>query len=479
MSGRIPSSLLDAQAALRSGDLPGVALAEWALHRAQQTAPLRAFLRIDGEDTLRAAHAAARRWQDWQAQPALPPPGALNGIPLAHKDLFYRPAGAPGCGARAPAPAQPDVEASVLLRLREANALDLGPLHLSEFAYGPTGHNVHLGPCRNPWNADHVTGGSSSGSAVAVATGAVYASLGSDSGGSVRTPASWCGVAGLKPSRGAISLAGVMPLAYSMDTVGILARDCRDLAVLFALLTGPDPRDARTARTAAWDGDRYAAAREAPIRLGVLESWFHEDLSDSIALGLDTARHQWSTALEARIVSVRVPGLDQIARRARVLMLAEAWQTHQPLIERHDALYSPGVLARLLAGSELDPAAVADARQALAPSQRDFVDHAFRDAEVLLLPCNPTVAPRIEDTSVNAGPDMLRLIDGITRCLRPFNYLGLPAITLPAGRDAAGLPFGIQLVGRPGSEATLLALGARWQQVTEWHLHRPPGFALD
>ena len=478
MSDAAPFSLLGAQAALRDGRWKMEALAEWCLARAADTAHLNGFVGVDPAPVLRDARAAQGRWQAWQQAPGALPPTVLNGIPLAHKDLFYRPGRVPGCGTRVPVATQGDLEATVLTRLRQAGALDLGPLNLAEFAYGPTGHNALLGTARNPWNADHVCGGSSSGSALAVSSGAVYASLGTDSGGSVRTPASWCNVTSLKPTRGAISLAGVMPLSPSMDTVGLLARQASDLAVLFALLAGADPADARTAGSLTWQGERFAAARRQPLRLGVIDAWFHDQLAPAVAGGLDAARAVWAGALQARVVSVRVRALDLLARRARTLLLAEAWHTHQPLVEQHDSRYDPAVLRRLLAGAALDPGEVQDARAGLSASQADFIEQAFADADMLLLPCTPTAAPRIDASGTGATPDMLARIDGITRCLRPFNYLGLPAMSLPAGFDASGLPFGLQLVGRPGSEAVLLATGERWQQVTDWHLRRPPGLDL-
>ncbi len=479
MSAPVPFGLLDAQTALRSGAWRAEALAEWCLERARATASLHGFVELAVEPTLAAARAAQARWQAWQTVPASAPPTVLNGIPLAHKDLFYRPGRAPGCGSRVPVPALRDCEASVLVRLRLAGALDLGPLNLSEFAYGPTGHNRLLGTARNPYNPDHVCGGSSSGSALAVASGAAYASLGTDSGGSIRTPASWCNLTGLKPTRGAISLAGVMPLSMHMDTVGLLARQAIDLAALFALLTGADPSDPRTANAVPWDGEAFASARARPIRLGVIEEWFYDDLSPAVAAGLDAARSLWSGPLQARVVAVRVKALDQLMRRARTLLLAEAWHTHRPLLERHDSLYDPRVLQRLLVGATIESGEVQDALAALSVSQAGFVEQAFADADVLLLPCTPDVAPRVDASGPEATADMLRRIDGITRCLRPINYLGLPALSVPAGFDTQGLPFGMQLVGRPGSEALLLALGERWQAATDWHRRAAPGLGLN
>lgn len=478
MSTTVPGTLRAALSALAERRWTAQGLCEWALERSRACAPWNAFVEIDDQGALAAARAADRLRQGTEAggDAALPP---LLGLPLAHKDLFYRPGRAPGCGSRAPAPQRPGSEATVIARLRQAGALDLGALHLSEFAYGPTGHNAALGPARNPWQPDHVTGGSSSGSAVAVAAGCVWASLGSDSGGSIRTPASWCGVSGLKPTRGAISASGCMPLSPTMDTVGLMARSADDLALLFALLSGPDALDPATRGAPVWDAGQFADLQTRTPRLGIVDRWFYEDLSDAMAEGMDRVRAAWAALPGARVVAADIPGLGDIVRHARTVLLGEAWRTHQPLLERHDSLYSPGVRARLLAGAEIEAAALQAARAALPALLAGTLERAFADADVLLLPCNPTTAPRIDLTDVGAmpdpGPEVLRQVDGITRCLRPFNYLGLPSLVLPAGCDAQGLPYGFQLVGRPFEEARLLALGLRWQSRSDWHLRTPPG----
>lgn len=482
MSKAIPETLLAAGAALRSGEWSSEALCEWTLDRAHAIAPLNAFVALEAQAAQAGAAAADRIRRAQGSSPDAAPLPALHGIPLAHKDLFYRPDRAPGCGSRAPAPPHPGLEATVLARLRTAGALDLGPLHLSEFAYGPTGHNAALGPARNPWNPDHVTGGSSSGSAVAVATGAVYASLGSDSGGSIRTPASWCGITGLKPTRGAIALTGTMALAPTMDSIGILARSAEDIAMVFARLAGSDGMDAATRGAPPYSPDAVARALQRVPRLGIIDHWFDEDLDGDIALGLDAIRHCWAEQFGARVVSARFPGILECVAHARTVLLREAWRTHEPLLERHDSLYSSGVRARLMAGSEIEQGACQAALQAMPGLLQQLADHAFKDADVLLLPCNPGTAPRIDQTdlgaSVDPAPALLRQVDAITRCLRPFNYLGLPSLVLPGGFDRQGLPFGFQLVGKPFQEASLLALGMRWQTQTDWHRHAPPGYPM-
>jgi aspartyl-tRNA(Asn)/glutamyl-tRNA(Gln) amidotransferase subunit A len=473
-----PATLEAALAALQDGSWSSQGLCEWALERAQSITGLNAFVAVEGQSAEADAARSDRRRRTATA-PDAPSRLALDGIPLAHKDLFYRPDRAPGCGSRAPAPSRPGQEAAVLTRLRSSGALDLGPLHLSEYAYGPTGHNAAIGHARNPWNVERVTGGSSSGSAVAVATAAVYGSLGSDSGGSIRTPASWCGVSGLKTTRGTIPLTGTMALAPTMDTIGIIARSAADLALILAAVAGPDGLDGASANVPGWSADAFELAQRKSVRLGIVDEWFHDGLSPAIATGLDRIRQQWGDALGARVVAADLPGLARIVANARTVLLHEAWRTHQPLLEQHDAQYSAGVRARLLAGSEIDVAEYREARTVLPTLLQGTLDTSFGDADVLLLPCNPGTAPRIDETDLGAmqdpGPAVLKQVDGITRCLRPFNYLGLPALVLPGGEDNDGMPFGFQLVGRPGAEAALLALGMRWQTHTDWHRRAPPG----
>ncbi|MDE3011665.1 MAG: amidase, partial [Pseudomonadota bacterium] len=330
---------------------------------------------------------------------------------------------------------------------------------------------------------DRATGGSSSGSAVAVAIGAAFASLGSDSGGSIRTPASWCGICGLKPTRGAIPTTGVMPLSATMDSVGIMARTAADLAAVFPLLTGADGMDAQARGAVAWEESALERALATQPRLGVIDRWFEEDLSEDVASGLDAIRRTWAEELGARVVSADFNRIAETVAHARTVLLREAWDTHEPLLEHHDSLYSAGVKARLLAGSEIDPAALRAALEALPGLQQALLDQAFRNADVLLLPATPTTAPRIDQTDLAAitdpAPAILRQVDGITRCLRPFNLLGVPSLVLPGGMDREGMPFGFQLVGRPGAEASLLGLGMRWQAATDWHQRRPPGWEAE
>lgn len=474
----VPNTLVDAQAALRSRRWSVEGLTDWCLTRAAELAPFNGFLDIERDLAMRSAERVGVALRAALVEtPPQPVPG-LTGIPLAHKDLFYRPDRAPGCASRVIPPPHPGLEATVLSRLRLAGAIDLGPLNLSEMAYGPTGHNAFTGAARNPWNADHATGGSSSGSAVAVAGGAAFGSLGSDSGGSIRTPASWCGLSALKPSRGGLSLAGTMPLAPDLDSIGLMARSARDLVELYTCLSGPDKADPRTLGARAWDADGYARAQLAPVRLAIVDEWFHEQLSLDVAAGLDRARSVWATALGARVVSAQWPDLGLLVRYAGLVMAWQAWHTHAPLFERQDGLYTPNVRARLLRGADIADAEYREAHDAIPRHAQTALDRVFRHADVLLLPCNPTAAPRLDASDVGASPAMMVQVDAITRCLRPFNYLGFPALVLPCGISTDGLPFGFQLVGRPGEEARLLALGVRWQGVTDWHRLHPPGLEM-
>lgn len=397
--------------------------------------------------------------------------GPLHGVPLAHKDMFQRPGRRSTCGSRASPP--PFTASTLLERFDAAGAIEVGALKMAEFALGPTGHNAFLGDCRNPWNAAHVSGGSSSGGGVAVAARLVCSSLGSDTGGSVRLPASATGVLGLKPTNGRVTRAGMMPLAPSVDVPGIFARSARDAAVVLRIAAGHDPRDARSSSRPVPDYALAFARGIEGLRVGVPENFFLEDVEPDVEVALAESRRVLES-LGARLVTVRVPRPEPLTELSRALVYAEASAVHSTWLRDHAAGYSPQVRVRAATGFAI-PAPIYLQAQALRPLLLwRFVQAVFDDCDVLHLPTLGMAVPTRAETDVGSAAAMWDKIARLVRCTAPFNYLGLPAISVPCGFTRNGLPTSFQVVARPFAESTLLRVAHAFEGATDWHRRAPP-----
>lgn len=449
----IQTSMEDACAALASGRTSSVELLDALLAEARRVDPVIHAVAEWDEDAARTQ--AAQRDQERQRGQVR---GPLHGVPLAHKDLFFRPARAPLCGSRVPVPAQPRL-AGVLARLEGAGAVDLGSVQLSEFAYNPTGHNWAHGHVRNPWNLEHVTGGSSSGSAASVAARFNFASIGSDTAASIRVPAACCGVTGLKPTHGLVDASGCVPLSYSLDALGPIARSARDCGLMLDAIAGTQT---------------LAAASDMPVglRVGVATRYFVDDIDAEVGRGLDDALAALRE-MGARVVPVAPAGLPQANANASVIIMSEATSAHRPLMASHADRYSPTVLERLELGARFSAEDYVGAQRYRAAALAEFSASVFAHADVLVAPVMAIPVPRLDDVSGENDPAMNRIARDMTRLTRPINYLGLPALSLPVGRDRRGLPLAVQLIGRPHSEALLIQVGAALQRITDWHLQRP------
>jgi aspartyl-tRNA(Asn)/glutamyl-tRNA(Gln) amidotransferase subunit A len=397
--------------------------------------------------------------------------GPLHGIPLAHKDMFFRAGRISTLGSKAAPPAA-TTTSTLIERLDRAGAIELGTLNMSEFALGPTGHNEHLGHCRNPWDPAHVACGSSSGGGAAVAARLAYGSLGSDTGGSVRLPASVSGVLGLKPTYGLLSGYGMMPLSHSADTPGVFARTALDLALLLKSVAGHDTRDSRTSGRPV---PNYPAALSADVRglrVGVPQSFFLEQVSPDVARAVE-ASLEVLEGLGAKVVPVPVPDCRHLTELSRVLVYSEVSAIHGAHLRVRAADYSPQVRVRAATGLGIPAPVYAQALQLRPALVERFVRTVFEHCEVLHLPTLGIPAPTIEETDVGGAAVMWEKIAVLVRCTAPFNYLGLPALAVPCGFTDNGLPTSFQLAGRPFSEATLLRVAHAYEQATDWTLRAP------
>jgi aspartyl-tRNA(Asn)/glutamyl-tRNA(Gln) amidotransferase subunit A len=429
-------------------------IARWQPH-------LNAFMAIEADAALAAADAADAALAKGGRR------GALHGVPLAHKDMYYEAGKVVTCGSRIRRDFVATSTSTALQRLKDAGTIRLGSLQMAEFAYGPTGHNAHYGPVHNPFALDRITGGSSSGSGAAVAARLTFAALGSDTGGSIRMPAHFCGVTGLKTTVGRISRAGAMPLSQSLDTVGPLARTAEDCAVLLGLMAGADPSDPTAVSGPLPD---YAAATTGSIKgltIGVPTAFYVDDLDAEVAAALDATIAVFKRE-GANIVQVELPDQRQLTGASQLVLAVEAAAFHKRWMIERPQDYGPQVLMRLQNGLAIPGVSYLEALRWRGPALAAHLA-AVADVDAMIAPVSPIPAPTIAESDVGNGPDAEAVIQRLTRFTRPINYLGLPALSIPTGFTRTGLPVGMQLVGRSFDEAMLLRIGAAFQRATDFH----------
>jgi aspartyl-tRNA(Asn)/glutamyl-tRNA(Gln) amidotransferase subunit A len=426
---------------------------------------------LSAAELLQSCRARIGRWQErlnafisTEMRAAGSGNGPLAGIPLAHKDMFYRAGKVSNCGSKIRKGWLARETSAALERLDAAGALDIGTLNMAEFAYGPTGHNDHWGDCRNPWNPDCITGGSSSGSGAAVAARLVFGALGSDTGGSIRLPAAACGVTGLKTTWGRVSRHGAMPLSHSLDTIGPLARSAEDCASLLEAIAGYDARDPVTAEAV------LELHLDRPIRsIAVSSAWIEQNAHPQVAGAVLAA----AKAFGAKLKEVEPPPFDLLSAHCLTVMQSEASAQHAQWMRTRPQDYSSAVRARLEAGYAIPAAQYLEVLR-LRSSWLERWKNVLGESDLYLCPAIAVPIPTREETGARGGPDMPTRLAEVTRLTRWVNYLGVPALVLPCGFDSRGLPIALQLVGRPFAEGTLLAAGHAFQRATDWHRRMPP-----
>ncbi|HEU4370830.1 MAG TPA: amidase [Methylomirabilota bacterium] len=430
-------------------------------------ADLRAYITVCADAALEAARAAEA------ALAAGQPVGPLHGVPYALKDLYDTAGVRTTGGSKIFAERIPATDATVARRLARAGGILLGKLNMVEFAYGPEGLNTHYGHARNPWDRGRhrMAGGSSSGSGVGVAAGLAPGTLGSDTGGSIRIPASLCGITGLKPTYGRVSRAGVLPLAWSMDHVGPMTRTAADCALMLGAIAGYDPADASTSVLPVPD---YLAALTGDVRglrVGLLRSFFLEGATAEVRTAVEAAA-KILTAAGAVVDEVSLETVKYVPATALAVVGSEALAYHAELLRTRAAEYDPDIARRLRVGAFVGGAHYVRAQQARALVRAE-VDGVLARRDVLLAPSTPITAPAVDErqTTLGDGPSDVR--SALIRFTRPFNVSGHPACAVPCGFTAGGLPIGMQLVGRPFDEATVLRAADAFQRLTDFHTRRP------
>ncbi|MBA7629091.1 Glutamyl-tRNA(Gln) amidotransferase subunit A [subsurface metagenome] len=451
---------------IKAGEISLTELVQAFLNRSERlNKEVNAFITILKDEALESAHRADEEIRAGQYR------GPLHGIPFALKDLFFTHGVRTTCGSKILADFIPDKNAAVVQKLHEAGAINLGKLNMHEFAYGVTSLNPHYGDVRNPWNQEHMSGGSSGGSAASVAASMALFTLGTDTGGSVRIPAACCGVVGLKPTYGRISVYGVYPLCWSMDHVGIFAKRVRDAAYVLKAIVGNDPCDIASASEEVPDYATSLMGEIRGVRIGLLRNYYYEILDGEVRAKVDEAVKTLAE-LGAQVEEISIPHLEEGAAAALITLSTESASS---LEEFHHTRPDLGadIRGRLDLGVLFPATAYIKAQRVRRYLQESFRE-TFKTVDVLVTPTLPITAPRRDATSVSINGVSMPVVPALTRLTRLYNLLGLPAISVPCGFSQAGLPIGLQIAGKPFAEATILQVAHAYEANTNWHEKEPP-----
>lgn len=455
-------SATEAAQAIARRDISPVELTRALLARIERLDPtLHAFIRLDADAALGAARAAETEIANGR------PRGPLHGVPVGIKDIIDV-AGLPTtCHSKILLDNVAIIDAVVVARLRAAGAIVLGKLSTHEFAIGGPSFDLPFPPARNPWNPDHHPGGSSSGAGVGVAAGLFPLALGTDTGGSVRNPASCCGIVGLKPTYGLVSRRGVFPLSYTLDHVGPMTRTVADNALLLDVIAGHDSADPASAHSTARDFGREIGRGVKGMRIGFIRHFHATDLPahPDVAAALEEVARVLETE-GATVRTVTLPSLVEFAAVNRVILTSEAYSIHAPWLRERPGDYGQLSRRRLLPGAFI-PAAAYVGAQRRRTQMIAAVEDALRECDVLLCASSMDPTSRIEDTAETARtyPRQAR---------SPFNVTGHPALAMMSGLSRDGLPLSVQFVGRYFHDATLYRVAAAYERATGSDTRHPP-----
>jgi len=446
-------SLEAAAELVASKQVSPVELTQRMLDRIEALQPrLNAFLTVTGEQALEEARAAEREIAGGRYR------GVLHGIPVASKDLFDTKGVRTTAGSKIFADRVPAEDAAAVEKLRAAGAVSVGKLGMHECAYGVTSDNAHFGPVRNPWDTERIPGGSSGGSGAATAAGLAYATLGSDTGGSIRIPAAFCGCVGLMPTYGRASLRGAIPLSWSLDHPGPLTRTVRDAAIVMQAISGYDPRDPSTEDRPVPDWLDGIERDARGLRIGLPKQHFWTFLDPDVEQAARKAIADLQAA-GAEVREVDVPWTEAYGSEASNVMFPEASAYHAPWFPSRRADYSAQVAAFLDLGLQIPAVRYAQAMRVMQRARSGEADACLDGVDVLAMPTTPVVAPTIAAMREN---DITLRIVSFTSVI---DFTGQPALSIPCGAGVAGMPVGLMFVGRRWDEASVLRAGRAYEQV--------------
>ena len=456
-------SIAEAAALIGKRKLSPVELTESCLQRiGSLDARLRAFITVTREDALAAAQQAATAIAGGNYK------GPLHGVPIALKDLFDTAGIRTTAGSKIMAERVPQEDAEATVRLKAAGAVLLGKLNMHEFAFGATGINPHYGGTYNPWDTTRMSGGSSSGAGAAVASAMTFGALGTDTGGSIRAPASLCGITGLKPTYGRVSRRGITPLSWALDHAGPMARSAADAAIILKVIAGHDPQDETSSEEPVPD---YTKAlkdqRLKRLRIGVPQEYFFDNVDDEVLKAIHAAILVLRDDLKAGVSEVSLPHIAEAPAAVSAIMLPEALAFHKRWLAERPQDYGEDVRARLEMGLLYPAVSYVQAQRFRSLIVEEWRQNVFDRVDLLAVPTTPVPAPSLDENDVQTTRTL-------TRFTGTFNLTGLPAISIPCGFTNGGLPIGMQLVGRWWDEATVLRAAHAYQQATDWHTRTPP-----
>lgn len=395
--------------------------------------------------------------------------GPLHGIPIGLKDIYNTKGTLTTSGSKTLhwSTFVPTEDATLVSKLRAAGAVLIGKLNTHEFASGTTNCNPHYGQPRNPWNVEHITGGSSGGSGAAVSASMCAGALGTDTGGSVRIPSALCGITGLKPTYGRLSRHGITPLSWSMDHAGPMTKTAYDAALMMNILAGYDPLDPTSADLKTPDFSSGIEAGIEGLRIGIPQEHFFDFSKDEVSDKIQNALSVLEN-LGASLVNVSIPGIRYVSEYHPIISQAEASAFHEKTIETYAHDLTPNVRLRLERG-RLTTASQYIRSQRARSAVRNQIIQALANVEALVTPTITITAPRIAQKSIRTNRGYEPVLTLLSSNTAPFNDAGVPACTIPCGLDSSGLMLGIQIIGRPFEESTVLRIANAYQQVTDWH----------
>lgn len=453
---------------IRDGQFSSREVTEWSLERLDTLGrQFNAVFQIDHERALERAGLMDKQRARGESS------GVLHGVPLAHKALFDVAGLECHAGSVLLKGRMPERSAFLIQQMDQAGQVNLGSLHMSEFALSPTGFNDHYGSGKNPWNPDHISGGSSSGSGIAVAGRMVFGSIGGDTGGSIRLPAAMCGITGIKPTFRRVSSQGAIPLSFSLDCLGPLAQSARDCARLLTCIGKANPEDSLSEQLPDADFEAHLDGNVRGMRIGVLDGYYREELDAEVAAcldaGIDTLRRCGVSVAAAHPPHI----MTDINALSQLVLSVEAATLHRKWIQLRPHDYSDQVRGRIEQGFAYSAVRYAEALSVRGKILAEYMDAAFAHCDVLYAPVMPLLTPTIAQTLEGDPGDVQRMIGRVGQMARGLNYLGLPAISVPSGLSKTGLPMAFQLIGRPFSEATLLKIADAYQRQSDWHRVSP------
>ena len=427
---------------------------------------LNSFVTILSESALQSSFIAEKEIMNGNYR------GPIHGIPIGLKDLYDTAGTITTVGSKIYRERLPQEDATVVSRLKEAGAIVVGKLQMHELALGATSINPHDGPARNPWDTERITGGSSGGSASSVAAGQCMASLGTDTGGSIRIPSALCGIVGLKPTFGRVSRKGVFPLSWTMDTVGPMTRTVEDAALMLNAMVSFDPSDPGSSPHETEDFTSKLGLGIKGITIGVPQEYFYETTSPEVKEALNSAEKVFES-LGAKVIPISIPVLEHSLAISGTIMLTEAASVHESNLKDRPFDIGDDVRLRLTQGSLYSAVDYLKAQR----GRHEFnnqIDKAMETVDILLAPTVGIGAPKIDDKTVVLNGVEYPALALMPRLTRPHNICGLPTISIPCGFTSSGLPIGMQLAGRAFEDSVVIQTANAYENATDWAKQSPP-----